>query len=317
MQLLGDEPLFVVLNAGSGRNDAVQTAAIIGEELARAGRRFTLMEVRDPRQIGRLAAEAVACAKRDNGIVVAAGGDGTLNAVANAVLDHSLPFAVLPQGTFNYFGRNHAIPAETAEATRMLLSGRIEAVQVGRVNGRVFLVNASLGLYPKLLEDRESYKRQYGRTRLVALFAGIATLLRQHRVRLIRLESEQGERTLRTPTLFVGNNALQLEQIGVPEAVALASGVLVGIALRPVGKLALLGLLLQGAMGKLGDAEHVEPFTFRRLVVNSAHVYSRRRIKVAMDGEISWMKMPLVFEVAAKPLQLIVPASSETAGVRT
>lgn len=316
MQLAGDEPLFIVLNASSGRNDAAQTATAIGEELKRAGRRFSLIEVRDARQIEGLSAQAVASAKRENGIVVAAGGDGTLNAVANAVLDHSLPFAVLPQGTFNYFGRNLAIPADTAEATRMLLSGRIEPVQVGRVNGRVFLVNASLGLYPKLLEDREAYKKQFGRTRLVALFAGIATLLRQHRVRVIRLESEQGERTLRTPTLFVGNNALQLEQIGVPEAAALASGVLVGIALRPVGKLALLGLLLHGAMGKLGDAEHVEQFTFPRLAVKSAHAYSRRRIKVAMDGEISWMKMPLVFEVAPKPLQLIVPASSQTAGVR-
>lgn len=109
MQLAGDEPLFIVLNASSGRNDAAQTATAIGEELKRAGRRFSLIEVRDARQIEGLSAQAVASAKRENGIVVAAGGDGTLNAVANAVLDHSLPFAVLPQGTFNYFGRNLAL----------------------------------------------------------------------------------------------------------------------------------------------------------------------------------------------------------------
>ena len=164
-----------------------------------------------------LAQQAVECARAERGVVVAAGGDGTLNTVAQAVLGSGCAFGVLPQGTFNYFGRNHGIPSDTAAATRLLLSARAQPVQVGLVNERVFLVNASLGLYPQLLEDREAWKQQYGRHRLVAFGSALATLLREHRQLRIRVERAGKAHVVRTPTLFVANNRLQLEQIGIDE----------------------------------------------------------------------------------------------------
>src|SRR5690606_44193 len=95
------------------------------------------------------------------------------------------PFGIVPQGTFNYSSRAHDIPLDTEAATRALLHPQLKPVQVGVVNERIFLVNASLGLYPILLEDRERYKRQYGRRRMVALWSGIATLSRAHRQLLL------------------------------------------------------------------------------------------------------------------------------------
>lgn len=147
-----------------------------------------------------------------------AGGDGTINAVLQAVLPTRRPFGIIPQGTFNYSSRAHGIPLDSAEATKSLLTARVEPVQVGMVNDRAFLVNASLGLYPQLLQDREEYKRQYGRQRSVAMYAGLVTLLREHRQWIVEVQHEQGSETLRTPTIFVGNNALQLEQIGLEQA---------------------------------------------------------------------------------------------------
>ena len=88
-------------------------------------------------------------------------------------------------------------------------------MQVGLVNDRVFLVNASLGLYPQLLEDREAWKRRLGRSRLVALAAALATLLRAHRRLRLASSTAAAPRDVRTPTLFVGNNRLQMEQIGI------------------------------------------------------------------------------------------------------
>jgi diacylglycerol kinase family enzyme len=249
----------------------------------------------------------VELAQQQGGVVVAAGGDGTINSVAQLVLAAGLPFGILPQGTFNYFSRTHGIPSGTAEATRTLLAAIVQPVQVGLINHRVFLVNASLGFYPQLLEDREAYKKRLGRSRIVALWAGIMTIAREHRQLVLELEHEGNVRTMRSATLIAGNNRLQLEQLGIPEAVALRDGQLVAIAVRPVSKLGMFGLLLRGALGQLGDAENVVSFAFKRLTVRLRRRLRRRRVKIATDGEVAWLDLPLVFQVSPKPLLLLVP----------
>jgi diacylglycerol kinase family enzyme len=304
-----DTPFFIVLNAGSGKRDTATIEATIRDMLEQAGRRYDLARIDHPRQLPRLAERAVQLAQQQQGAVVVAGGDGTINAVAQVALNSGLPFGVLPQGTFNYFSRVHGIPTDTATATRMLLDATVRLVQVGLINDRVFLVNASLGLYPQLLEERETYKQKFGRSRFVALCAGVITLLRAHRQLVLGLEHEGQTEILRTPTLVVGNNALQLEQVGIPHADAVQHGRLVAITVRPIGTLALLGLLCRGALGKLGNADHVVSFAFDRLTVRP---YRRRRIKVAMDGEVTWLRTPLVFQVAPHPLPLLVPACTTT-----
>ncbi|MNL22530.1 putative lipid kinase [compost metagenome] len=175
------------------------------------------------------------------------------------------------------------------------------------MNGRLFLVNASLGLYPTLLEDREAYKQRFGRSRMVALWSGLVTLLRAPRQLRLQLEEEGGVRDLRTPTLVVGNNKLQLEHVGI-ESEDLERNRLVAMTVKPVGTLALYGLLVRGLFSRLGEAEHVISFGFERMRVR---IRGRNRVKVAMDGEISWMSTPLEFKVADEKLPLVVPADSQ------
>lgn len=306
-------PLFVVINAGAGRHDADEQNIMAGV-FRQAGREFEFLEINDPADIAAVARRAVRQARARGGVVVAAGGDGTINAVAGVVLGSGCPLGVLPQGTFNYFGRVHAIPQDTEAAAVALVGASVQGVQVGMVNDRIFLVNASVGLYPQLLEDREAWKQQFGRSRLVAFVSGMATLLQARRQLNLQIESAGQLAVLRTPTLFVGNNQLQLSRVGIAEkdANAVAHGQLAAIVVRPIGTLALFGLLLRGLLGRLGDAENVHSFSFRRLVVTPR---GRRRIKVATDGEISWMQSPLVFELAPEPLLLLVPAVADRAEV--
>ena len=146
-----DSPLLIVMNAGSGHNDTTATRETIERVLEQAGRAYRIHVVEDPKRLEAIARETVEEARTCGGVVVAAGGDGTINAVANAVLGSGCAFGALPQGTFNYFGRTHGIPEDIAEATRALLRARAQPVQVGLVNNRLFLVNASLGLYPPFL----------------------------------------------------------------------------------------------------------------------------------------------------------------------
>ena len=307
-------PLFVVLNSASGSNDSNAERQVLADVFNNAGRAFEFLQFDNPANIASVSAKAVALAQEKGGVVVAAGGDGTINAVAAAVLRSGCPFGVLPQGTFNYFGRANAIPQDARAAAAALLGASISPVTVGEVNGRVFLVNASLGLYPQLLEDREAWKQQFGRSRLVAFASGLATIFRARGQLKLEIEMAGETTALRTPTLFIGNNHLQLAQVGIHAvyADAVNRGQLAGIAVRPIGTLALFGLLARGVIGRLGDADHIDSFSFRKLKVA---MRGKRRVKVATDGEITWMKPPLVFQVADTPLLLMMPAPADRAEV--
>jgi diacylglycerol kinase family enzyme len=299
-------PLQFVINGASGQNDADTKRAAIEAALARAGRRGELHVAR-PQELAQVARECAATACASGSAVVAVGGDGTINTVAQAAHGSGCAMGVMPQGTFNYFARTHGIPPEPAEAAAALLAATPRPVQIGLVNRKVFLVNASLGLYPELLQDREAYKARFGRSRPVALVSGLVTLLREHRQLRLRIERGGVSRDVRTPTLFVGNNRLQLEQIGVRTLGGVEQGCVAAVMLRPIGTLAMLGLLLRGALGSLGEADDVETFGFDRMVVQPSLKYGTRRIKVAVDGEVLWMDAPLRFEVAEVPLYLLAP----------
>lgn len=307
-------PLFILFNEGSGSRDATESREAMRAVLATGRREHEFVVVRDPHRLPRLAERTVALALENGGAVVAAGGDGTINALAQAAVPAGCVFGIVPQGTFNYTPRAHGIPLDTALATRALLGARVRPVQVGLANGRVFLVNASLGLYPQLLEDREAFKRSLGRHRATAVVSGLFSLLQQHRQLTLEIEHDHERELVRAHTLFVGNNALQLEQVGFDEAEAIGNRRLAGVLLRPVSSRALLGLALRGALGTLGAAEQVRHFPFRRMSVRAAGRSSKGKVKVALDGEIQYLRFPIQFEVSPRPLLLLAPPVEEQAG---
>ena len=304
-----DTPLFIVMNARSGSRDFDSCRRSIADVLEAAGQAHEFLLIQHPREVGAVADRAAALGAARDGAVIACGGDGTINACAQRVLPTRRPFGVIPKGTFNYFARAHGIPEEPDAAARTLLEGRITPVQVGAVNERIFLVNASLGLHPQMLEDREEYARRYGRHRVVAIMASLRTLFRESEQLTIRIEHDQEVETVRTPSLFIGNNSLQLERVGVAEADAVERWRLAAILIKPVDSMDLLGLALRGALGRLGEADKVRSFEFRRMTVEPRSFYGRHRFHIATDGERLWMRAPLVFSIAPHPLMLIKPAS--------
>lgn len=301
-------PLFIVVNAGSGRDAAGAKIALIERGLGDASRRFEILVAKKGRDVPPTAERALQRALADRGTLVVAGGDGTINAVAQLAVRHQLPFGIIPEGTFNYLSRTHGIPQDPDAAIATLLNGVVHPVQVGLINDRFFFVNASVGLYPQLLEDREAYKRRYGRSRLVAVWSALVTLMHQTRQLEVDLDADGVGRLLRTPTLFVGNNRLQMDQVGIDEGRALESGRLVAVTAQPLGIGSSLRLMLRGALGRLGTAPEVSSFSFRTLTVQIGRRRRRRRVKVATDGEIQFLQTPLIFRPSPLPLQLIVPA---------
>jgi diacylglycerol kinase family enzyme len=304
--------LQFVVNGQAGHGDADATREVIEAGLREAGRAGTVLFAA-PGELARVARDAAARARADGSAVVAVGGDGTINTVAQAAHAAGCALGVIPRGTFNYFAREHGAPTEPQEALRWLLDARPEPVQISAINEQVFLVNTSLGLYPDLLQDRETWKGRFGRSRLVALGAGMATLLRAQRRLKLWIEWEGQQRELRTLTLFVGNNRLQLEQLGLgaeseqAEAAA-TSGHVTAVILKPIGTLAMVWLMLRGALGQLGEASGIERFVCQSLVIKPSRWMGRRKVKVAFDGEVGWMRSPLTVRVLPEPLWLLKAA---------
>jgi diacylglycerol kinase family enzyme len=296
---------FIVMSPAADAEQAREKREAIGRPLQAAGRPHRFVEAEG----GIVAAcdNAARLAAQDGGLLVAAGGDGTVNCAAQAALRHGCPLGVVPMGTFNLFAREHGMPLDPAEAVRALLAGQPEPVQAGLINTRVFLVNASIGLYPQVLEDRENAKQQLGkRQRWIALAAGFVSLFKWHRRLTLDAELDGRLTRLRTPSLFVCNNRLQLRRVGIDEAQVgeVGSGRMVALAAHRVGGWSKLKLLLRGLVGKLGDSPEIDTFGMRSLDVA---VPFARRIKVATDGEIQWMTLPLRFSVSPRPLCVVLP----------
>jgi diacylglycerol kinase family enzyme len=309
--------LLFVVNAAAGAFDVDAKRAVIELALAAAGRKGELL-ISKPADLPRVAAEAAAAAVAHGAAVIAVGGDGSLNTVAQAVHAAGCAMGVIPYGTFNYFARTHGIPTEPAAAAGLLLTAKPVPVQVAAINNRIFLVNASLGIYPELLQDREAFKARFGRSRWVAFVAACATLLRAQRRLRLHIERGATVRDVQTLTLFVGNNRLQLQQFGAEPADTLAGtpghGSMAALMLRPIGTLSMIGLLLHGAMGRLGEAAGVEGFEFHHMVVKPRLAPGSREVVVAFDGEVARMRAPIDVRVLDKPLYLLqAPAAASTA----
>ncbi len=307
--------LLFVINSSAGALDIDAKRAVIESALAARGREGELL-VCLPADLPRVAAEAAAAAVARGTAVIAVGGDGSLNTVAQAAHAAGCAMGVIPYGTFNYFARTHGIPTDPAAAAQLLLDARPTPVQVAAINDRVFLVNASLGVYPELLQDRETYKARFGRSRWVAFVAACTTLMRAQRRLRLRIEMGATVRDVQTLTLFVGNNRLQLQQFGVEPDDTLAGtpghGSMAALMLRPIGTMSMIGLVLHGAMGRLGEAAGVEGFEFHHMVVKPTLAPGRRKVVVAFDGEVARMYAPIDIRVLDKPLYLL--QATEPAG---
>jgi diacylglycerol kinase family enzyme len=297
-----------VLNVAAGEHPGPPVRTTIESVLLAAGRRFEVFDSDEAGGVATATRRAVELACATDGAVVAAGGDGTLSAVAQAALAADRPFGAIALGTFNYFARDQGLPLEPEAATQAVLSPALRPVQVGLVNGKPFLVNASLGLYPQLLEDREQVKARFGRRRAIALLAALGTIVRADTRLSLEIETADTRRVLRTAALIVGNNRLQLEQLGLPEAPAVDHGRLVAMFVRPTETARLLWLLARAFAGRLDGSREVERLAVRRLQVSVAGAPRRgASLQVALDGETLQMPQPLTFEVAPRPLRLIAP----------
>jgi diacylglycerol kinase family enzyme len=238
------------------------------------------------------------------GAIVVAGGDGTINAVASACIEAKRTLGILPAGTFNYVARNLSVPTDMPQAVAVIVQGRVRPLDVGEINGRVFLHNAGLGLYTRMLEQREQDVRRFGRSRLVAFMSGIRCLLRSHPLFGVELVVDGRTERRLTTTLFFGCNALQLEELSLHAADCLRQKKLAVLSLKLRSRWEVAVAAVAGLIGRLDRVKTTEGFCASALRVQTR----RRRLKVVMDGELVRLRPPL--EIRFRPEALTVFAPS-------
>lgn len=235
--------------------------------------------------------------------VVAAGGDGTVAAVAQAMLGSGASLGILPLGTFNFVSRGLGLPEDPAAAARAILAGHPHRISVGTVNGRLFLNNFSLGLYPRILAEREAAYARFGRFRFLAYWTVLATLIRAQRLRHLRIETEEGIRDIRTPLVFIARSAYQLERFGLSAGDIISDDRFAVFVARSGSRWHLLKLALHLAFRRLVPGDDVDLFAAHSLTIRTP----RRRPRVAIDGEKRRLLAPLKLEIRTDALSIIIP----------
>jgi diacylglycerol kinase family enzyme len=253
------------------------------------------------------AAEASAAIKEalpeSTAAVVAAGGDGTVSTVAAALAGSDTPLGVLPLGTLNHFAKDLGIPLDPEAAAAVIAAGRTLRVDVGEVNERTFVNNSSLGVYPDIVVERESLRRQ-GFRKWAAFAVATFTILRNYRGLRATITAGSSTKAIRTPFLLVGNNEYEVDGLRLGARARLDGGQLFVYLAPRVHTRELPKLVAQALLGHARRRQTLESFSGRELQVGTPET---GLVRVALDGEVVLMQTPLRYRVRPHALKVIVP----------
>jgi len=296
-------PINVIINAASGTSDKEDERRILADVFEANGIDTQINLAQSGAEIVEIAKRAA----RGNGqMIVAGGGDGTISAVAAELIGTEKILGVLPLGTLNHFAKDLNIPLDLEEAARTIIAGCVAKVDVGEVNGHIFINNSSLGLYPDVVRRREQRQRLgYGKWN--SLLRAVFKVLRRYPFLDIRLNAEGKEIVTRTPFVFVGNNTYEMESFNIGGRSCLDAGHLSLYMTPRTGRFGLLQMALRALFGNLRQSKD-----FVSLCTDEVWIETRRRqLRVAMDGEVLMLVTPLHYRVRPAALRVIIPAKTE------
>lgn len=244
-------------------------------------------------------------AKEKIDAVVAAGGDGTVSAVAAALVDRDMPLGILPTGTLNHFAKDLQIPTTLPAAARIIAHGAARRVDVGSISGRPFINNSSIGIYPHIVGEREEQRQRLGRGKWMAMLVACVSTFRRHPT--VRVTIGVGDQRISrdTPFVFVGNNRYQMSMTTLGSRTHLDRGELSLYFAHRSGRFALLTMAIRAMLGMLEQSKDFESLTTPRVTIDTR----KRSLRVALDGEVIRLSPPLHYEV--KPAALLVLSPGE------
>ena len=293
--------IYAIVNQSSGTGEGSDCASRLEKALATTGRPLEVHTVAPGDNLTEIARTAV---RNGFSTVVAAGGDGTICGVAAGLVDSGVKLGILPLGTFNFFARSFDVPVEFDEAVEIIRSGRTTPATLGEINGRVFINNASIGAYAMILKEREDVYKTWGRSRIAAYWSVVKAMITLYKPMTMAVSVDGKKVRAKSPMVFVGICAYQLEYYELEGAEAVRDGKFAVMIAPDSGRLMLIWRALKIA---LRGARRERDFT---LLTGEEVVIETRRAErlVARDGENERMKGPYHFRVLKDAVQVLVPA---------
>ena len=293
-------PVPVIVNASAHSDGAAHVASVLNKYFEAAGIQIELKLVKSGKYILDEISAAILGKPRT---IIVGGGDGTLNAAAGLLIGSGIALGVLPLGTFNHFAKDLHVPLDLGRAVTTIAEGYCAQVDVGAVNDRFFLNNASLGIYPRLVETRHLEQQRLGHGKWPAFAWAALAVLRRYPFVEVLLNIDGKSLARRTPFVFVGNNRYEMEGFRIGERARLDGGELSLYVANRTGRLGLLRLALRALLHRLNQAADFDMVHARHIEVQTR----RERVHIATDGEILLMQTPLRFRVVPGALKVIVP----------
>lgn len=235
--------------------------------------------------------------------VVAAGGDGTLNAVASCLVGTATVFGVLPFGTLNHFAQDAGIPVDVDQALDVIRRGAVASVDVGEIGGLYFLNNASLGLYVQVVRDREQQQSRLGRGKWPAFAWALWNTLRRFPFMTLKINCDGAESRIKTPFLFIGNGRYEMSGLRIGRRRSIQEACLSIYHAQRAGRLRLFVLAFHALAGRLGSTHDFQAMTAQQLQISSRH----KTLRLATDGEVARVSTPLVCRIHARALKVYLP----------
>ncbi|MEO6222599.1 MAG: diacylglycerol kinase family protein [Vicinamibacterales bacterium] len=286
--------ITVLVNPTAGGGTTPADIAAAFEAAGSAARIVTFTPGEDVVALARVAAKT-------SDVVVAAGGDGTVNAVAGVLVGTAGMLGVLPMGTLNHFAKDLKLPLDLSDAVAVIVAGRATSVDAAEVNGRLFVNNSSIGVYPNAVAIREQL-REAGHRKWIAMAIAMWRVLRTYRGVHVRLTVNGRQFSTRTPFVFVGNNEYVLEGTAAGAREHLTSGQLF-VYLAPRITARQLPLLVVGTLfGRAQAAAAFEIIPTSDLKIDAAR---STHMTVSLDGETTTLKMPLHYQARPGALRVI------------
>lgn len=291
----------IIVNAGSGNQGGEALCSRLSNLFHAKPDELDIHLVRSGGDLGEIARRL---ARENDPVIVAAGGDGTISAIAAALVGTDKALGVLPCGTLNHFAKDLKIPMDLQQAANIIRQGNSRLMDVGDVNGHIFLNNSSIGFYSSVVRDRDAQQKQFNRGKWAALLRALFDVARRFPVLEVALSSDGRKLHRRTPCLFVGNNRYELESSRIGTRTSLDCGQLSFFVAHPTSPFRLFLLALRALFGRLHAARDFDSFCAAEALIKVA----RHHLTVAADGEILRMETPLTYRVLPKSLRVFVPS---------
>ena len=240
--------------------------------------------------------------------IVVGGGDGSLRTVASVLANTGVPLGILPLGTLNHFARDLGIPLDLGEAIAVLAEGTVRNVDIGAMNGEIFLNNSSIGLYPFLVLQRERRRRREHLPKWAAMLLALPRVLRHLPLFRLIVRVDEWAEACRSPLVFIGNNEYQLALPAFGKRERLDGAELSIYIAKPQSRLAFFRLACRAVLG-LSRPERDLRFVRGR----TADIESRRHhLLVAFDGEVELLRPPLHYKIRPGALAVFAPVRPES-----